>query len=132
MRIVTFLVGLLFLTVTATPAIATHGERAIGLVHLDGGREITVLMLYAREALGQQVWEFRFIEQDQDPLNCNGYGTLEKGFVNGLTCPIAWRTGGTGDSHPYPYHDVDQHTVSIQFDGINGTMNQTVLPDVGA
>lgn len=122
----------LAIPMVAPVAGAHHGERGLASVELSDGQSFDVVMTYQREALGMQLWSFKFVREDGRFFDCVGYGSVENGFKSGFMCPVKWSTTGTGESHPYPYHEMDHHVVTLTFGSASGPFDMLILPDTGA
>ena len=118
--------------VIAPVAGAHHGERGVGTARLLDGTTFDVVMAYQREAMGLQVWAFKFVRDDGRIFDCVGYGSIEDGFKSGLMCPVRWSTNGTGEFHAYPYFETDHHVVPLSFGSAAGSFDMWILPDSGA
>lgn len=121
--------------VLAHPASANHGQAAVYRA-ISGDCAVQFEGLYDSGDGNEQTWVFsiEFVEYtatcssvETEVNGCDGFGSIEAGFVPASACAQTWSLGGTGDLHPYPNLGLDSHPVTIVWGSFEGAGEVTVV-----
>lgn len=123
--------GILGITIAllAVPlASANHGLSGRIVGQLSDGTAAVAKLTYVGGNGNTQTFRFTWTLSSGAGFTCNGFGSIEVGFV-GVGCNFS--TSGSGDFHAYPAAQADHHSISISVNGVSGSGEQIICADSG-